>query len=80
MAQELSKHIVADPRVLHGAPSFRGTRIPVEMVLAQIAEGMSWDEIVEDWEGKVPREAIAEAVELARRAFVEQHEAARAGV
>lgn len=78
MVRELGKHIVADPRILHGAPSFRGTRIPVEMVLAQIAAGMSWDEIVEDWEGSVPREAIAEAVDLARRAFVEQQEAARA--
>jgi uncharacterized protein (DUF433 family) len=78
MVRELSKHIVADPRVLHGAPSIHGTRIPVAMILEQVAEGCPWDEIVRDWEGKVPREAIAEAVDLARRAFVEQQDATRA--
>lgn len=79
MVRELSKHIVADPRILHGAPSFRGTRIPVAVVLEQVADGMPWDDIVWAWDGGVPREAIAEAVELARRAFVEQQEAAHAG-
>lgn len=77
--RELGKYIVANPRVYHGVPTFRGTRIPVSDVLEQLAEGSSWDEIVHEWEGKIPREAIAEAVELARRAFVEQQEAARVG-
>jgi hypothetical protein len=32
---------------------------------------MSWDAIVKEWRGSVPKEAIAEAVAIANRAFVE---------
>lgn len=32
---------------------------------------MIWETIVEEWHGKVPKEAIAEAVHLAMQAFVE---------
>jgi uncharacterized protein (DUF433 family) len=71
---ELGRYIVADPRICHGKPTFRGTRIMVDNVLEMVAEGMPWDEIVYEWEGRVPHAAIAEAVELARRMFV-QHTA-----
>ena len=35
---------------------------------------MDWDAIVKDWRGSVPREAIAEAVELAREILVATNE------
>jgi uncharacterized protein (DUF433 family) len=71
---ELGRYIVADPSVCHGQPTIRGTRILVKGILEQVAEGMPWDEIVRDWDGKVDREAIAEAVALASRAFLEKSE------
>lgn len=40
-------------------------------VLEQVARGMAWQTIEEEWHGKVPREAIAEAVRLANQAFME---------
>ena len=43
----------------------------VSQVLRQIDRGMSPDSITQEWRGSVTREAIAEAVELANRAFVE---------
>ena len=61
--------IVSDPSVCHGQPTFRGTRILVADVLDQVVSGMSWETIVEEWRGRVPREAIAEAVRVASRAF-----------
>lgn len=70
----LSEHIVADPEICHGKPTFLGTRIMVFQVLRQIAQGMPWDSIVAEWRGRVSREAIAEAVMLAQRAF-EDHAA-----
>jgi uncharacterized protein (DUF433 family) len=72
MVTELGRFIVADPSVCHGQPTIRGTRILVKGILEQVAEGMPWDEIIRDWDGKVEREAIAEAVALASRAFLEQ--------
>ena len=72
--QLLGRYIVADPEVCHGEPTFRGTRIMVADVLEQVAEGLSWEAIVEGWHGSVPREAIAEAVQLARKAFLKHSE------
>jgi uncharacterized protein (DUF433 family) len=64
--REIGRYIVADPRVCHGRLTFRGTRIFVSDVLAQVDRGLPWRAIVEEWEGRVPEEAIAEAVRLAR--------------
>src|SRR5213080_1494164 len=70
----LGRHIIADPEICHGKPTFVGTRIMVVQVLKQVAKGMPWDAIIAEWRGAVTREAIAEAVELAQRAF-EDHAA-----
>jgi hypothetical protein len=36
----------------------------------QVARGMSWDSIISEWNGKLTREAIAEAVSLASQALL----------
>jgi uncharacterized protein (DUF433 family) len=69
--RQIGRYIVADPRICHGKLTFRGTRIFVSDVLEQVERGLPWDAIVEEWEGKVPQEAIAEAVRLARESFLE---------
>ncbi len=70
-AKTLGRYIVADGKICHGKPTFRGTRIFVSDVLDQIAEGMAWESIIEEWHGSISKEAIAEAVQLARRAFLD---------
>jgi len=70
----LGRYLIADPEVCHGKPAFLGTRIMVAQVLNQVAKGMPWDEITLEWRGSVSKEAIAEAVQLAQRAF-EDHAA-----
>ena len=72
----LGQHIVADPEICHGQPTFRGTRIRVAQVLKQVAQGMDWDKIIWQWRGTVCRPAIAEAVQLAGEAFQEQNHSA----
>ena len=67
----LGRSIVTDPQICHGQPTFRGTRIMVTQVLEQVASGMAWEAIVEEWRGSVSTEAIAEAVRLAMQAFVD---------
>ena len=66
----MGQYVVTDRRTCHGQPTFRGTRILVADVLEQVASGMAWDAIVEDWRGQVSQEAIAEAVRLAREALI----------
>jgi uncharacterized protein (DUF433 family) len=67
----IGRYIVTDPQICHGKPTFRGTRIMVAQVLDQVAGGMAWEAISEEWRGSISREAIAEAVRLASQAFVE---------
>ena len=70
-ANFIGRYIVSDPRICHGKPTFRGTRIMVWQVLEQVASGMAWEAIVEEWEGRISSEAIAEAVNLAGKAFLD---------
>jgi uncharacterized protein (DUF433 family) len=67
----LSRHIVADPAICHGKPTFVGTRIMVAQVLRQLGKGMSVPTIIHEWRGSISKEAITEAIELASRAFVD---------
>jgi uncharacterized protein (DUF433 family) len=39
-----------DPAICHGSPSVRGLRYPVEMLLELLSSGMTFDEILADYE------------------------------
>ena len=60
---ELGQYIVADPNICHGKPTFKGIRIMVWQVLDELAHGMTPDDIIKAWGGKVNRAAIAECVQ-----------------
>jgi uncharacterized protein (DUF433 family) len=74
----LGRYIVADPAICHGKPTFIGTRIFVDDILEDVASGMAWESIVDNWRGAITMEAIGEAVRLAREAFQAQ-QSTRAG-
>ncbi len=67
----MGRYIVTDPAICHGQPTFRGTRIMVRQVLDMVAGGMAWETIVEQCHNSINEEAIAEAVSLASKAFLE---------
>lgn len=75
---KLGKHIVADPQICHGSPTFVGTRIMVDRVLGMVASGTAWDEIISEHDNAISRAAIAEAVRLAVRSFSEKNSVRRA--
>ena len=62
--KNIGRFIVTDPAVCHGKPTFFGTRILVSDVLEQIADGMDWQSIIEEWHGSISKEAISEALRL----------------
>ena len=71
--QDLGQFIVADSRICRGRPTFKGTRVTIADVLADVERGLSWDFICYRWgDGKITKEAIAEAVQLARRALLDR--------
>jgi uncharacterized protein (DUF433 family) len=51
MAQsgEIAPGIVVDPETVHGKPVIAGTRIPVALVLGQLAAGVSYDELEREY-------------------------------
>jgi uncharacterized protein (DUF433 family) len=69
--QKLGHHIVADPKICHGKPTFLGTRIMVFQVLEMVANGMAWEAIIEQCHDSITKEAISEAVSLANKAFAD---------
>jgi uncharacterized protein (DUF433 family) len=70
MSKSMGRFVVSDPAVCHGRPTFRGTRVFVSDVLDDVARGMAWEAIIERWHGSISKEAIAEAVRLAREALL----------
>ncbi|MBI3756773.1 MAG: DUF433 domain-containing protein [Deltaproteobacteria bacterium] len=70
--RELGQYIVADPEICHGQLTFKGTRILIKSVLYYVAQGKDWGWISTECFGRVSREAIAEAVELATLALTEK--------
>jgi len=48
MEEELLERIVIDPEVMAGKPVIKGTRIPVDLIVRLVAQGMSFEEILED--------------------------------
>lgn len=50
MATQLAQGIEADPSVRFGKPVIAGTRVPVDLVLAKLAGGMTYDEVSEEYD------------------------------
>lgn len=69
MAMGWQDHITVDPAVCHGQACFAGTRIPVSVVLDNLAAGVAVEEILRSYPtlraASIPA-AIAYAAELAR--------------
>ncbi len=45
----MNERIEIDPRVCAGRPVIKGTRIPVEVILGQLAEGESWEALLQGY-------------------------------
>jgi uncharacterized protein (DUF433 family) len=58
------QHLVTNPERLGGKPTIRGTRFSVSFILACLAEGMSYEDIVREY-SSFPRESLAEALRFA---------------
>ncbi len=45
----LDERIVVDPKIAHGKPIIRGTRVPVDVILGALAGGMQIDETAREY-------------------------------
>lgn len=60
-----SDSIELNPRVCNGRPVIKGTRIPVSVILEQIAEGESWETLLDGYP-ELKKEDIQAALLYAR--------------
>ena len=66
-------HITANPEIMHGAVCFRETRVPVSVVLDNLAAGETPERILDQYPSLKPEHipaAIAYAADLARERVV----------
>jgi uncharacterized protein (DUF433 family) len=66
-------HITVDPAICHGKACIRGTRVLVTMVLANLAAGLSEEELRRSYPALTPeaiRATLAYAAELAEEQVV----------
>ena len=58
--------ITSHPEVMGGRRVFRGTRVPVEVLFENLADGLSIDEILDAYE-TLDRDDVVRVLELASR-------------
>jgi uncharacterized protein (DUF433 family) len=66
-------YITADPAIMHGAVCFGGTRIPVSVVLDNLAAGETAPTVLREYPGPQPEHllaAIGYAADLTRERIV----------
>lgn len=71
--EELLQRITGDPAVCHGKPCIRGHRIWVSLVLDLLADGMTMEQVLEQYPGLEPddvRACVAYAAEMTRERIV----------
>jgi len=44
------ERIIIDPKIRHGKPIIKGTRVPVDLILGSLAAGMNMAEIIQEYD------------------------------
>lgn len=69
-------HITADPQVLVGKPVIKGTRISVELILGWLANGWTYEQVLESYP-HITRDDILAALAFAEEMMREEEYIAR---
>ena len=64
MVMEMER-IITDPKIMHGKPIIKGTRVPVDVILGSLIGGMTYEEIEKEY--GVKREDVIATIEYAAR-------------
>ena len=67
----MNDQIVIDPKICHGKPVIRGTRMPVSLVVGSLAGGMGFEEVEREY--SLTRAQIRAALKFAGE-LVDQEE------
>ncbi len=59
MTDQLLNRVTSDPRIMVGKPVTKGARIPVELILKMLAQGISEEEILREYPRLQPEDIRA---------------------
>ncbi len=68
---EIAPGISADPKVRFGKPVIRGTRVPVDTVVARLAAGMAIKQVAEEY--AITETDVYNALHYAAQRLAEEH-------
>jgi uncharacterized protein (DUF433 family) len=71
MREPVEGRIVVDPRIMVGKPVIRGTRIPVELIVRMLAQGISQSDILKE-SPRLQPEDISAALAYAARVLADE--------
>ena len=67
---EIAPRISVDEKVRFGRPVIKGTRVPVDLVLGKLAGGMTYEEVMAEYD--LVREDILAALNYAAKSLSEE--------
>ena len=47
---KIKERIIIDPKIQHGKPVIRGTRVPIARIIAEMASGVTREEVMREYE------------------------------
>ena len=60
---KLKERVIIDSKIQHGKPVIRGTRVPIARVIAELAGGMTREDVMKEY--KIQAEDVAAALAYA---------------
>lgn len=67
---EIAPKISVDERVRFGKPVITGTRVPVDLILGKLAGGMTYEEVMAEYD--ITREAILAVLDYAAKTLASE--------
>ena len=67
---EIAPRITADEKVRFGKPVVKGTRVPVDLILGKLAGGMTYEDVMVEYD--LTREDILAALNYAAKSLAEE--------
>lgn len=68
--KEIMPRIVVDPLIKGGKPVIKGTRVPVDLVVGKLAGGLTYEEVMEEYD--LTREDVLAALRYAASILAEE--------
>ena len=67
---EIANRIIADEKIRFGKPVIKGSRVPVDMIIGKLAGGMTYDEVMSEYEQT--KEEILAALDYAAKHLADE--------